>query len=155
MKKICYIAAVLLCLSGCSQKEEDVTVKKTTCSMEQTLDDVTFKTTQEIEYVGDEVRSQKQTVTAQFKKDDQKAKESVEKSIKENEKTYKDIKGLSFEASLDKDYLYKEVITFDFKTISAADYGKVTEQKLESDKLKIDYQQSKNNLEKQGFTCDN
>lgn len=153
MKKILCASALLLFLSGCNQKEEDVTVKKTTCSLEQTLNNVTFQTTQEIEYIGETVRSQKQIVQAQFKKDDKKAKESVEASIKENEEKYKDVKGMSFEASLNKDYLYKEEITFDFKTISATDYGKITEQKLEGDKVTIDYQQSKNNLEKQGFTC--
>lgn len=60
---------------------------------------------------------------------------------------------MSFEASINDDLLYKEVITFDFNTISVKDYGTVTDQKLSGDKLEIDYQQSKNNLTTQGFVC--
>lgn len=153
MKKTACILVILLCMSGCTKKEEDVTVKKTTCSMEEKVEEVTFKTTQEIEYVGDTVRSQKQSVSAQFKKDDKDAKKKVEASIKDNEEKYKDIKGMSFEASINDENVYQEVITFDFNTISANDYGKVTDQKLEGDKVEIDYQQSKNNLTKQGFVC--
>lgn len=153
MKKTICMLLVLLCMTGCSKKEEDVTVKKTTCTMENKVEDVVFQTTQEIEYVGDTVRSQKQSVTAQFQKDDKDAKKNVETSIKENSEKYKDIKGMSFEASINDDHLYKEVITFDFNTISVKDYGTVTDQKLSGDKLKIDYQQSKNNLTTQGFVC--
>lgn len=153
MKKTICMMLVLLCMTGCSKKEEDVVVKKTTCSMEQKVEEVTFKTTQEIESVGDTVRSQKQTVSAQFDKDDENAKKKIEDSIKDNTEKYKDIKGMVFEASFNDDYVYNEVITFDFNTISAKDYGTVTDQKLEGDKVEIDYQQSKNNLTKQGFVC--
>ena len=77
----------------------------------------------------------------------------VEATIKENKEKYKDMKGISYEAGIDKNNLYTEVITFDFSKVSATDYGKVTNQKLEGDKLEIDYNQSISNLKKQKFTC--
>ena len=153
MKKLLCSALILLCLSGCGSDKKEEPQKTTKCTMEQKSGDITFTTTQDITYAGVVVKSQKQTVSATLDKDDKDMQKKVEATIKENKEKYKDMKGISYEAGIDKNNLYTEVITFDFSKVSATDYGKVTNQKLEGDKLEIDYNQSISNLKKQKFTC--
>ena len=153
MKKLLCSALILLCLSRCGSDKKEEPQKTTKCTMEQKSGDITFTTTQDITYAGDVVKSQKQTVSATLDKDDKDMQKKVEATIKENKEKYKDMKGISYEAGIDKNNLYTEVITFDFSKVSATDYGKVTNQKLEGDKLEIDYNQSISNLKKQKFTC--
>lgn len=153
MKKLLCSALILLCLSGCGSDKKEEPQKTTKCTMEQKSGDITFTTTQDITYAGDVVKSQKQTVSATLDKDDKDMQKKVEATIKENKEKYKDMKGISYEAGIDKNNLYTEVITFDLSKVSATDYGKVTNQKLEGDKLEIDYNQSISNLKKQKFTC--
>lgn len=153
MKKLLCSLLVVLCLSGCGSDKKDEPQKTTKCTMEQKSGDITFTTTQDITYAGDVVKSQKQTVSATLDKDDKDMRKKVEASIKANKEKYKDIKGMSYEAAIDKNDRYTEVITFDFSKISATDYGKATNQKIEGDQLEINYQQSISNLKKQKFTC--
>lgn len=149
-KQLLLAAALTLFLTGCgSSKAEKKTMK---CSMEQTSQGLKINTVQEFDYVDNEVKNQKQVMTAQL---DEKTKDVYQTGIEKMKETYKDIEGMSYDGSIDDKNLFTETMTFDFDKISATDYGKATQQTaLKGDKVKISLDKSVENLEKQGFKCE-